>query len=119
MMQRKAKRVMRGKMPSAVKERWRKALDAATADKEAIDSQARAVFAAHDSAREVVTRLKAERERRGLSLTDMLRRTGMSREALSRLENHLAPNPTVRTLARYAAAVGMELHLAARRPRGD
>jgi hypothetical protein len=36
---------------------------------------------------------------------------------LSRLENHRAPNPTVRTLARYAAAVGLELHLAAKRPR--
>ena len=46
------------------------------------------------------------------------RRTGMSREALSRLENHRAPNPTVRTLARYAAAVGLELHLTAKRPRG-
>src|SRR5688572_5875471 len=118
MMQRKAKRMMRGKMPVKLKQRWQKALDAATADREAIDAQARAVFAAHDSAREVVTRLKAERERRGLSLSDMLERTGMSREALSRLENHQAPNPTVRTLARYAAAVGLELHVAARRPRG-
>jgi DNA-binding phage protein len=116
-MQRKAKRVMRGKMPVAVKERWKKALDAAAADKEAIDAQARAVFSAYGSAHEVVTRLKAERERRGLSLTDILRRTGMSREALSRLENDQAPNPTVRTLARYAAAVGLELHLAARRPK--
>ncbi len=118
-MQRKAERVMRGKMPAAMKQRWQKALDAAAADREAIDKQARAVFAAHDSAREIVTRLKAERERRGLSLADMLRRTGMSREALSRLENHRAPNPTVRTLARYAAAVGLELHLAAKRPRGS
>jgi DNA-binding phage protein len=117
-MQREAKRVMRGKMPAAVKQRWKQALDAAAADRAAIDQQARAVFAAHDSAREVVTKLKAERERRGLSLADILQRTGMSREALSRLENHRSPNPTVRTLARYAAAVGLELHLAAKRPRG-
>ena len=79
-MPRKAKRVMRGKMPAGLKQRWQKALDAAAADRKAIDAQARAVFAGHDLAREVVTRLKAERERRGLSLTDMLRRTGMSRE---------------------------------------
>ena len=117
-MPRKPKRVLPGKMPDHVKQRWQKALDAAATDRQTIDSQARAVFAAHDSAREVVTRLKAERERRGLSLADMLRRTGMSREALSRLENHRAPNPTVRTLARYAAAVGLELHLGAKRPRG-
>jgi DNA-binding phage protein len=113
----KAKRTIRGKMPSAMKQRWEKALDAAATDRKAIDAQARAVFAAHDSAREVVTRLKAERERCGVSLADMLKRTGMSREALSRLENHRSPNPTVRTLARYAAAVGLELHLAAKRPR--
>jgi DNA-binding phage protein len=119
MMQRKAKRMMRGKMPAPVKQRWQKALDDFAADREAIDSQARAVFAVYDSAREVVTRLKAERERRGLSLADMLRRTGMSREALSRLENHQSPNPTVRTLARYAADVGLELHLATRRPRAS
>jgi DNA-binding phage protein len=117
-MRRKPERVLRGKMPAAVKQRWEKALDAAAVDRPTIDAQARAVFAAQDSAREVVTRLKQERERRGLSLTDMLRRTGMSREALSRLENHRAPNPTVRTLARYAAAVGLELHLGAKRPSG-
>ena len=72
-MARKPERVMRGKMPAAIKQRWQKALDSATSDREAIDEQARAVFAAHDSARDVVTRLKAERERRGLSLADMLR----------------------------------------------
>jgi hypothetical protein len=70
-MQRKVKRVIRGRMPSKFRdsnkpcsrhphpgplpkgegvllERWRKALDAATADREAIDAQARAVFAGHD-----------------------------------------------------------------------
>lgn len=117
-MARKAERVMPGKMPAAVKQRWQQALDATAADREVIEAQGRAVFAAHDSARDVVTRLKQERERRGLSLADMLRRTGMTREALSRLENNETPNPTIRTLARYAAAVGLELHLAARRPRG-
>jgi len=116
---RKAKRTIRGKMPAAIKNRWEKALAGAAADRKTIDAQARAVFVAHDSAREVVMRLKAERERRGLSLTDMLHRTGMSRESLSRLENHRSPNPTVRTLARYAAAVGLELQMAAKRPRGS
>ena len=114
----KAERVMLGNMPADVKLHWQKSLAAADADRPAIEAQGRAVFAAHDAARDVVTRLKQEREWRGLSLADMLRRTGMSREALSRLENHQAPNPTIRTLARYAAAVGLELHLAAKRSRG-
>src|SRR4051812_21222484 len=117
-MARRAKRVIRGKMPAALSKRWEAALSSAAADRESIDAQAQAVFGAHDSAREVMERLKAERERLGLSLADMLRRSGMSREALSRLENNRAPNPTVRTLARYAAAVGLELHLAAKAPRG-
>lgn len=104
-------------MPPDLEQRWQRALKSADADREAILAQGRAVFAAHDAARDVVARLKAERERRGLSLADMLRRTGMTREALSRLENHQSPNPTIRTLARYAAAIGLELHLEARRPR--
>lgn len=112
-MRRKPERVL-----PVVKQCWQKALDAAAVDQQSIDAQARAVFAAQDSAREVVTRLKAERERRGLSLADMLRRTGMSCEALSRLEHHRAPNPQIRTLARYAAAVGLELRLGAKRPTG-
>jgi hypothetical protein len=41
----------------------------------------------------------------------------MSLEALSQLENHRAPNPTVRTLSRYAAAIVLDLHLVAKRPR--
>src|SRR5882724_11041851 len=117
MMAKKAKRLMPGAMPADVRQRWAQALDEVSADRQAIDAQARAVFAAYDSAREVVRQLREERERRGLSLADMLARTGMSREALSRLENHRAPNPTVRTLARYAAAVGLELHLAAQQPK--
>ncbi len=112
----KSERVMAGAMPPAVKARWEKALKEVEADRETILEQGRAIFAAHESAKEVVDRLKHERERKGLSLADMLRRTGMTREALSRLENNRSPNPTVRTLARYAAAVGLELHLAAKTP---
>ena len=63
--------------------------------------------------------LKAERERRGLSLADMMRLTGMSRESISRLENDPAPNPTVLTFARYAAALGLELQFSAPRARNN
>ena len=57
--------------------------------------------------------LKAERERRGLSLADMMRLTGMSRESISRLENDPAPNPTMLTLRAYAAALGLRLQFSA------
>ena len=59
--------------------------------------------------RHIVATLKGERERQGLSLTDMKDRTGIDRSALSRLENNEDANPTVNTLARYADAVGKEM----------
>ncbi|HEX3600578.1 MAG TPA: helix-turn-helix transcriptional regulator [Lacipirellulaceae bacterium] len=113
----KSKIKSRGRMPAEIKDRWQKSLADAKVERNAAQVQARAIFAAHEAARELVRRLRAAREARGLSLADILERTGMTREALSRLENNEAPNPTVRTLARYAAAVGLELHLAAEAPR--
>ncbi len=42
---------------------------------------------------------------------------GMPRrsESISRLENDPTPNPTMLTFARYAAALGLELHFSAKR----
>ena len=53
--------------------------------------------------------LKAERMRKGLSLSDMKERTGLERSTLSRLENNVEANPTVNTLTRYAEAVGKKV----------
>jgi DNA-binding phage protein len=53
--------------------------------------------------------LKAERERLGLSLTEVAERTGIERPNLSRLENEAEANPTVATLTRYADALGKRL----------
>ena len=53
--------------------------------------------------------LKKERIAQGLSLADMRDRTGMSRSAISRLENDETANPTIETLSRYAEALGKEL----------
>lgn len=56
---------------------------------------------------EAVHRLRAERERQGLSLADVESRSGLRRSVLSRLENDKTANPTLLTLQRYAAALGM------------
>jgi DNA-binding phage protein len=80
-------------------------------------AKGRAVFAAHDAARRVIAEVKAERSRQGISLADVMARSGINREAISKLENSEAPNPTIRTLVRYAAAVGLELRLSAEAPR--
>ena len=53
--------------------------------------------------------LKAERVKKGLSLSDMKERTGIERSTLSRLENNAEANPTVHTLTRYADAVGKKV----------
>lgn len=50
-------------------------------------------------------RMRATRESAGLSLADVADRTGMDTAFVSRLETGQG-NPTVDTLARYAAALG-------------
>ncbi len=58
---------------------------------------------------EAVMMLKAERELRGLSLAEISERTGISKSAISKLENNQEANPTINTLAKYADALQMEL----------
>ena len=58
---------------------------------------------------DVIRLLKAERELRGLSLADIGEKTGLSKSAISKLENNEDANPTVNTLSRYAEALGMAL----------
>ena len=59
--------------------------------------------------RQVMSVLRAERKRLGLSLTDLNERTGIDRAALSRLENNEDANPTLATIERYAQAVGKQV----------
>ncbi len=58
--------------------------------------------------RAALAALKSAREARGLSLTDVRDRSGIERCALSRLENGES-NVAVRTLERYAEAVGKRI----------
>ena len=58
---------------------------------------------------DLAKQLKAAREERGLSLSDMTELTGMDRSSLSKLETGQRSNPTVDTLVRYAQAVGKRL----------
>jgi DNA-binding XRE family transcriptional regulator len=109
MAKRKAKQIRREFTPEE-KRRWAAAVAGAEADRDEILRQGKAVLAARRIARDMLGQLKKERERRGLSLADMMRLTGMSRESISRLENDPKPNPTMLTFARYAAALGLNLH---------
>jgi DNA-binding phage protein len=60
---------------------------------------------------EAISKLRTERERRGMSLADVQKKANIGRSALCKLENSPEPNPTVRTLLRYADAIGMELDI--------
>lgn len=64
-----------------------------------------------DQVRELFWQLKAAREAKGLSLSDLTELTGMDRSALSKLEAGQRPNPTIETLVRYAEAVGKRLEV--------
>jgi transcriptional regulator with XRE-family HTH domain len=56
--------------------------------------------------------LKAKRQERGLSLTDVQRLSGIDRARLSRLESDPHANPTIETLNRIAHALGVEVRVA-------
>ena len=66
-------------------------------------------MASLDQLHELLVQLKAAREAKGLSLSDLTELTGMDRSALSKLETGQRANPTVETLVRYAEAVGKRL----------
>ena len=89
------------------------ARESAGADREAILAEGRVRKKAWESMRRDVARtiaaLKAERQRLGLSLADIESRSGLKRSAISRLENDSNANPTLLTLYRYAAALGVRL----------
>ncbi len=54
----------------------------------------------------MLTALRSERERQGLSLADVAERTGMDRATISKLETGKVANPTYFTLRTYARALG-------------
>jgi ribosome-binding protein aMBF1 (putative translation factor) len=64
---------------------------------------------ADESLRALLAAFRTERERQGLSLTDVSERTGMERSVISRLELGKIPNPTYQTLRTYARALGKSL----------
>ena len=58
---------------------------------------------------QAVAMLKSEREHQGMSLADISSKTGISKSAISKLENNHEANPTINTLVKYAEALRMEL----------
>ena len=80
-------------------------------EKDAIIRRGREVFAEHEQAlAAAIGSLKQARESQGLSLEEVAQRMGTDRANVHRLEN-ASTNPTIATLARYAAAVGKRMDI--------
>jgi ribosome-binding protein aMBF1 (putative translation factor) len=61
--------------------------------------------------RRVMAALRAERERQGLTLAQLAKRSGLDKGAISKLETGRQINPTVDTLSRIAAGLGVRVAL--------
>ena len=112
MAKRQAKRIHR-ELTSEEEQRWNRAVKETESEKEELLAEGRRLKAARAkvnvAVREAMKALKRERQAQGLSLSDVEKRTGIGRAALSRLENETELNPTVVTLTRYAEALGKEV----------
>lgn len=78
-------------------------------EKQNILATGREVFAEHERLLLVVDLLRQERQRQGLSLTELADRTGIDEANLARLEHGGDLNPTIATLERIAAALGKDV----------
>jgi len=61
------------------------------------------------SLRSTMLALREQRERRGLTVTNVAERSGMNESRIAELESGVQTNPTVDALCRYAAAVGARI----------
>jgi DNA-binding Xre family transcriptional regulator len=66
---------------------------------------------AYDTLLALLKSLKARRKAKGLSLTAVSERSGMTRQAISKLENGQVANPTLETLYRYGLALDVGITL--------
>jgi len=64
----------------------------------------------------VIARLRAMRQAKGITLSEVAARTGMTRGNLARLESQ--KNATLRTLQRYADALDCRLEIRVMPPEG-
>lgn len=110
----KAVRVKRELTPEQ-KERVAAARQVELEHKDEYAAEARRHFASKDRARSMLkdafARLREERKRQGLTFAEVAEKAGMSRGAVSNLEQGTRGNPTLATLLRCAAALGFEVEI--------
>lgn len=112
MAERKFKSVRGAKLTDEQRARVRRGQAWAKANKSELSRKALAAKAQMRVTFAVMQELKAEREKRGVTLVELAERTGIDKGHLSRLENNINANPTLETLLRIAQAIGgtIEFH---------
>jgi DNA-binding phage protein len=108
----KVRKRVRRRLTATELKRHRRIMEEVDREKASIVARGRATLAAHDRLQQALQTLKAKRQERGLSLTDVQRLSGIDRARLSRLESDPHANPTIETLDRIAHALGVELRVA-------
>jgi len=108
----KVRKRIRRRLTATELKRHRRIMKDVDRESASIVARGRAILAAHDRLQQALQTLKAKRQERGLSLTDVQRLSGIDRARLSRLESDPHANPTIETLDRIAHALGVELRVA-------
>lgn len=108
----KVRKRIRRRLTATELKRHRRIMRDVDHEKASIVARGRAILSAHDRLQQALQTLKAKRQERGLSLTDVQRLSGIDRARLSRLESDPHANPTIETLDRIAHALGVELRVA-------
>ncbi|MBL4699887.1 MAG: helix-turn-helix transcriptional regulator [Phycisphaeraceae bacterium] len=99
------------KLTPAERKRHQAIRDEVQDDMQAIKSRGRVAVETHDYLQQVMQELKAKRQDKGLSLSDVSSVCKIDKARLSRLENDPDANPTIDTLGRIAHAIGVELKI--------
>jgi hypothetical protein len=111
MAKRKIERVTRDRPLSREEgEKYRQIREQVLHERPEIESRLRVQFIA-DPARSVVEELRRTRIERGLSLADISRISGLKTDSLSSLESGKRRLTSVRSLDRYAQALGKRIRL--------
>lgn len=76
-----------------------------------LKAKGREIMDRYDEMMAIIQTLRDERGRQGLSLADIGQRIERSRENVFKLETAPNPNPTLRTLFRYAEALGKKIRI--------
>lgn len=103
------KRRVRMELTLAQRDAMAKADDEVERENKWIDTKGKEARQKHDAhVQRVATLLRDAREATGISLSQLAQRTGITRQAISRIESGENHNPTVSTIVRLAEALDKE-----------